>query len=321
MNDNYIYAKGAGGLNFYALTDHEWQILPDYEDKYFALADSHNKDSEFVCLKAFEHTSPVYGHRNIYFKGKAKVVDVVDENKVPMHPKKMMERLADCDFFSIPHHPSSASHPCNTELLYDEDVCIEVYSNWGSSEYWGDFPRGVSDRHDRFWVSDIFKTDKIMGIVSGADAHDGCPGNSQSPYPKHQHQFHFCGSGLTAVLCLGLTREEVYNALKNRRCYGTTGAPIILDISCNENVIGSVICGQKTPPVFMVKCKGTNSIKEIRVVKNGRIIYVYPCCGMWDVEFTYVDRDYDGTDANYYFRVVQVDMESAWSSPFFFRNG
>jgi len=321
MNDNYIYAKGPGGLNFYALTDHERQILPDYEGQYFSLADIHNKNGDFVCIKAFEHTSPIYGHRNIYFKDNAKVINVVDENNNPVHPGEMINMLKsdEYEFFSVPHHPSSSSHPCNTEILYDEDTCVEVYSTWGSSEYWGDFPRGVSDRHNCYWVSDIFKTGKIMGILASSDGHDGYPGGGQSPYPKHQHQFHFCGSGLTAALCESLTRDNIYEAIKNRRCYATTGAPIILDITCGNYIMGSVINNQMSPPAFDIACKGTNSLKEIRIVKNGKVIYVHSCCGVWDTAFSYTDRNYDGADANYYIRAVQSDMESAWSSPFFFR--
>ncbi|MCL2099484.1 MAG: DUF3604 domain-containing protein [Oscillospiraceae bacterium] len=317
MNDNYIYAKGAGGLHFYALTDHETQILPDYEDAYFALADTHNKNGEFVCIKAFEHTSLIYGHRNVYFKDEAKVINGLT---LPTHPHELIASLDGYEFFTVPHHTSSASHPFNTALLTEKDRCVEVYSVWGSSEYCGDFPRGVSDRHDCYWVSDILKEKNVVGILASADGHDGCPGNAQSPYPKHQHQFHFCGSGLTAVLCGTLTREAVYEALYNRRCYGTTGAPIILEFTCGDYIMGDEIFNQTTPPVFAVSCKGTNSIKEIRIVKNGSIHYIHPCCSIHDITFTYTDENYDGKDANYYVRVVQTDMESAWSSPIFFIN-
>ena len=319
MEENYRYAKGPGGLHFYALTDHEWQILPDYEDTYFGLADKHNVDGEFICLKAFEHTSPVFGHRNIYFKDRGKVISNVDENGVPMHPRKLMDMLSEYDFFSIPHHTSSASHPFNTDLIYDEDKCVEIYSTWGSSEYLGDFPRGVSDRHDCYWVSDIMKSSHLLGIVASSDGHDGCPGSGQSPFPYLPHLFHFCGSGMVAVLSESLTRDNIYDAIKNRMCYATTGPPIVLDVMCGKHHMGSVIRNQKEPPIFKVSCKGTNKIKEVRVVKNGEIIHVYPCCGKFSASFDYVDMAFDGSDATYYIRVVQEDYESAWSSPFFFR--
>ncbi len=34
-----------------------------------------------------------------------------------------------------------------------------------------------------------------FGFIASADAHDGHPGNAQSPLVKHHHQIHFLGSG------------------------------------------------------------------------------------------------------------------------------
>jgi hypothetical protein len=318
MEDNYRYAKGAGGLHFYALTDHERQIIPHYEKEYFELADQYNKDGEFVCIKAFEHTSLFYGHRNIYFKNDAKAVHWY-ENGNAVEPKELFRRLEGFECFSIPHHSSSASHPCNIELIEGKDVCCEVYSVWGSSEYWGDFPRGVSDRHDSLWVSNIFEKNLKLGIVASADGHDGHPGNAQSPYPKHPHQFHFCGSGLTAVLSDELSREKIYEAIKNRRCYGTTGAPIILDFKANGFEMGQIITKTNTKPQLFIRCEGTNSIVCIRIIKNGKIIHTEACNNLWKYEFSFTDENYGhGVKVNYYIRVLQVDMESAWSSPIFF---
>ena len=66
--DNYRYAKGPGGLDFYALTDHERQIPLDNPEKYLNLADKYNESGRFACLPAYEFTSQCYGHRNVYFK-------------------------------------------------------------------------------------------------------------------------------------------------------------------------------------------------------------------------------------------------------------
>ena len=318
MESNYEYAKGPGGLHFYALTDHEFQILPDYEKPYFELADRYNRDGEFVCLKAYEHTSPVYGHRNIYFKGdEAKVVAAYTGTYTT--PRELFEGLEGYEYISIPHHTSSASHPFNLDLIADRDVCCEVYSCWGSSEYGGDFPRGVSDRHGKLTVSHILARGLKLGLVAGSDGHDGHPGNAQSPLVKHPHLFHFCGSGLTAVLCDELTRENVYGAIENRRCYATTGVPIILDFRANGHVMGSVVKDCKQKPRLYVKCEGTYAIAEMRIVKNGKIIHSENCNNLTSYELEFTDEDFKaGDSANYYVRVVQADMESAWSSPVFF---
>ncbi|MCL2158849.1 MAG: DUF3604 domain-containing protein [Oscillospiraceae bacterium] len=325
--ENYRYAKGPGGLHFYALTDHESQILPDHEKPYFDLADKYNKEGEFVCFRAYEHTSPVYGHRNIYFKtDRAKVVAAyatdTEGNAIAgpaTAPHELFSRLEGMEYISIPHHPSSASHPFNIDLLTDKDVCCEVYSSWGSSEYVGDFPRGVSDRHQKLSVSEMLKRNFKLGIVAGSDGHDGHPGNAQSPLVKHPHLFHFCGSGLCAVLCDELTRENVYEAIKNRRCYATSGTPIVLNFRANGHEMGSQIQNCTKKPRLYAKCEGTYLLKEMRIVKNGKIIHAENCHELWEHEFEFVDESFEpGDKANYYIRVVQADMESAWSSPVFY---
>jgi len=158
--------------------------------------------------------------------------------------------------------------------------------------------------------------------LAGSDGHDGHPGDAQSPLVKHPHLFHFCGSGLTAVLCEELTRENIYEAIKNRRCYATTGPPIALDYNINGAVMGSVINSgknNKSKPRLYVKCGGTSALKELRVVKNGRIIHTENCAGLWEYETLFEDNNFiPGEKANYYIRIIQNDMESAWSSPVFF---
>jgi hypothetical protein len=158
-----------------------------------------------------------------------------------------------------------------------------------------------------------------IGLVAGSDGHDGHPGNAQSPLVKHPHLFHFCGSGLTAVLCEALTRENVYGAIKNRKCYATTGVPIILDFQAGGHDMGSIIKDCQKAPRLYVKCEGTYSIKEIRIVKNGKIIHVENCHNLWNYELEFTDSAFKAGDkANYYVRALQADMESAWSSPVFF---
>jgi hypothetical protein len=168
-------------------------------------------------------------------------------------------------------------------------------------------------------VSKILERNQKLGIVAGSDGHDGHPGNAQSPLVKHPHLFHFCGSGFTAVLCDELTRENVYEAIKNRRCYATTGVPIILDFRANGHDMGSEIKNCEGSPRLYVRCGGTYSIHEIRIVKNGRIIHTENCHNLWNYELEFTDNDFVAGDAaNYYVRVLQADMESAWSSPVFF---
>ncbi|HIJ56105.1 MAG TPA: DUF3604 domain-containing protein, partial [Deltaproteobacteria bacterium] len=58
--------------------------------------------------------------------------------------------------------------------------------------------------------------------------------------------------GLTCVLAEELTRESIFNALKNRRCYGTTGPRMALRFEANGHPMGSVV---ETPDTVQIRAK------------------------------------------------------------------
>jgi hypothetical protein len=327
--DNYGFARRAGGLDLYALTDHEWQVDPDRVGEYFDLADRHEEPGRFVCLPAYEHTSLLYGHRNIYFGDR--VGPLVNTNRtngeltfdpeLVVSPAELWDRLetAGAPFLSVPHHPSAASHPFAIEHLHPvHDRLLEVYSSWGSSEYLGDFPRGVSDRHRGLDVQAAIRRGHRAGLLASSDGHDGHPGDAQSPLVKHHHIFHFCGSGRAAVLAPELTRSAVFAALMARRCYATTGPPILLDVRLDGVPMGGVArrAASGRPPVLTVQCEGANGLAEIRILRNGHVAHTEPCHGTWSHRLEWADQaGRSEAGDSYYVRVVQVDRESAWSSP------
>lgn len=327
--ENYEYARGAGGLDFYTLTDHEWQVDPDNVEAYLGLADRYDDPGRFASIPGFEYTSLLYGHRNVYWRASGGAVfdSTKDWGRPTMDPAKACtnEELwhaleqTGVPFITVPHHPSSTSHPCSLHSVRPEyDRLIEVYSVWGSSEYYGDFPRGVSDRYRSLDVRDALRRGWRMGLIASADGHDGHPGNAQSPLVKHHHQFHHCGSGRAAVLAPELTRAAVWDALHDRRCYATTGTPIVLSFTLNGRPMGAELpalpAGAR--PALRVACTGTNRIDHVRIVKNSRVVETLPVHGEFSCELEWEDCNYDPAGANYYYvRVVQADRESAWSSP------
>ena len=326
--ENYDYARGPGGLDFYALTDHEYQVDPARAAEYLALADANQQPGRFVCLPAFEFTSLVYGHRNAYFRGPGgTVVNSNREGGPPtldparsVPPAELWERLQGCGvpFLTIPHHPSSTSHPCNLGLLDERfDRLLEVYSVWGSSEYYGDFPRGVSDRYRALDVRDALRRGYHVGLVAGADGHDGHPGDAQGPASKHPHQYHFCGSGRAVVLAQELSREAVFDALFARRCYATSGPPIVLDVRLNGALMGQCLSAARLGrPRLTVLCRGSSGLDHLRIVRNGQVVHTQFCHGEPTVTLEWEDPAVAAEGpVSYYVRVVQRDRESAWSSP------
>lgn len=327
--DNYHYAMGPGALDIYALTDHEWQITREGIKDYFTLADKFNHEGHFVTLPAYEHSNPLYGHRNVYFRdSKGTVIpahrDWKNEywnTKTVISPEELWQGLEKCgvEAITIPHHPSATSHPLTWDFYNPRfDRLAEIYSVWGSSEYYGDYPRGVSDRFRGLYVRDALNRGYRLGLICSSDGHDGHPGNAQSPLIKHHHTFHPLGSGWIGVLSEKLAREDIFEAMYARRCYGTTGVPIVLDFTVNGQVMGSELphFKQGEKPVLHIACHGSNGINHVRIIKNGHVVETIPCHGEWDCAIKWVDNNFDYTRPNYYYvRVVQVDYESAWSSP------
>ena len=327
--DNYAYAMGPGGMDFYSLTDHEWQIDPGKAGEYFDLADKHNRPGRFVCLPGYEFTSLLYGHRNVYFRDSGgRLVASTHPHGLPtrdpaaaVSPQHLWRELdaGGVDYITVPHHPNSTSHPCSWDFYNPRrDRLVEVYSSWGSSEYYGDQPRGVSDRYRTLTVRDALARGLRLGMIASSDGHDGHPGDAQSPLVKHHHIFHHLGSGLAAVLADELTRPAMFDALQQRRCYATTGTPIVFDFEVDARPMGSELSPMPAGgrPVIRVDCQGTNGIDHMRIVRNGQVAHTAWCHGEWDAQLEWEDPVPHGEGpTSYYIRVVQVDGESAWSSP------
>ena len=324
--ENYDYASGPAGIDFYCLSDHESQVPPDGIEDFFQLADRYDKTGVFATLRGYEFTSVAYGHRNIYFRGSGGTVinastiweKMCFDYTIASSVEDLWSALEACGepFISVPHHPSAAAHPFNWDLYNPKyERLVEVFSLWGSSEYHGDTPRGISDRHESLYVRDALKRGLRFGLIASSDGHDGQPGNGQRR-PGEAAGRH-AGSGWAAVLTDELRRDKIFDSLNDRRCYGTTGVPIILGFDIDGRVMGSELPAKNDgPPVLRVSCRGANGIDHIRIIKNGQFEHTRPCHGEWYSEFEWADDRYDPSyPAFYYVRVVQVDGESAWSSP------
>jgi len=325
--ENYNYALGPAGIDFYCLSDHEGQVAPDRIEEFFALADRYNTDGRFACLRGFEFTSLVYGHRNIYFRGAGGTIINAskDWNTLTFDPDRAttpaelwaaLEALNE-PFLSVPHHTSTTSHPFNWDMFNPRhERLAEVYSCWGSSMYYGDIPRGISDRYRNLDVRDALAHRCRVGFIASGDGHDGQPGNAQSPLSKHF--FRHGGSGWAAAICDNLTRENIFDALYARRCYATTGVPIGLSVQLNGAPMGSEMpaLARNVRPVLQISCNGCNGIDHLRIVKNGQVVCTHWAHGQWRAELEWSDEAYTpGEPCYYYVRAVQVDRESAWSSP------
>jgi hypothetical protein len=104
--------------------------------------------------------------------------------------------------------------------------------------------------------------------MCNSDGHKGRPG-AEGPGAG---QFGIA-NGLTCVLAERLTRDAIFTALKQRRCYGTTGARIDLDFAINGQPMGSVLdCGRSAAGVF-ASVRGTGPIESLELFQGRQVIH------------------------------------------------
>ncbi|MBI4720436.1 MAG: DUF3604 domain-containing protein, partial [Chitinivibrionia bacterium] len=160
-----------------------------------------------------------------------------------------------------------------------------------------------------------------FGVTADGDDHMGQPGGHISPginvgeASGDTSDFHYSRLGITAVYADTLTRGGIWEALRSRRTYGTTGVRIILAFSVNDAVMGEEIRAT-SPPRIRASVVGTDSIRSISIIRNGyeTVFEVNPGSSETAIDFTDANVN-SGETYSYYVRVAQNDDHLAWSSP------
>jgi hypothetical protein len=122
---------------------------------------------------------------------------------------------------------------------------------------------------------------------------------------------------LCAIWSADLTRQSLFDALKQRRCYGTTGARIVVRFAVDGQPMGSIIRPKGATVCVGVEVHGTDELQSVEIVTAGNVVR--------DLSLRRGDDRLSATidlpaveGGHYYLRIKQVDGERAWTSPVFF---
>jgi len=144
--------------------------------------------------------------------------------------------------------------------------------------------------------------------------------------------------GLTGVLAKNLTRNEIFNAIKDRRCIAVTNTNrMLIDFTINGETVGNgsevYVKNVYTQRTINVSIAGTAPIKNVTIVKNNRTFYYENEKGIdplnlsnYKVNFSIIDdepitgiawNDTQNTNGRdfYYVRVIQQNGWAAWMGP------
>ena len=244
--------------NDFQMTDEDWQRLNDTTRKF-------HEDGAFVVFPGYEWSSnsPAGGDRNVFYLEEGmpifrsshwQVPEVPETSLTPAHPApeffKQLHRIG-------PERVIAASHVggryADIRKYMDDAIAplVEVVSCWGVFEW-------------MLW--DAFDHGYIVGVMCNSDGHKGRPG-AEGPGAG---QFGIA-NGLTCVLSESLTRQSVFDALRSRRCYGTTGARIDLDFDAEGHAMGE--CFDASGDVTInASVRGTAPIEALELYEGKRLI-------------------------------------------------
>lgn len=317
MPEEYFeFAREEAVLDFAATADHsQYMSDEDWEHIMRATAE-YNRPGEMVTLLGYEYSlnaddRECYGDKNIYYPGdegpllRATDIDRTEYSDMRDHAPIWKDHGA----MMILHQ-----HAHGSGTFYDPDLVrlCEVYSIWGASESL-DATRPLMPARDRDFEghlgAHLLAKGWTLGFMAASDDHAGRPGKTDWLRTRRAYP-----GGLAAVWAPELTREAIWDALWNRRCYGTSGARIALQFEVDGEPMGSILEGEHPEPTIDVTVTGTEAITFVEVLRGRDIIYEHTGNGP-SVSFTFTDTEAPAEGAYYYVRVTQADAEMAWSSP------
>ena len=304
----YEHARDVAGLEFVAMTDTSPHKVANRE-----VTRRYHEPGRFVTLFATEWAdAETADHRNVYYRD-----DPGNTVAAAPHSIGLFDRLRGKDVLVIPHTPNidclvGWKHTDWSRHDPELQRLVEICQIRGDCEEEGPVGSGPRGGHGSS-VRSALARGLRLGFVGGSDTHRqtaGGPGHELHPLVESTgHGFW----GQTGVLAPELTREAIFDALRDRRCYATTGARILLWFEVDGQPMGSEL-PVLGPVAIRIRCHAEVSISELSVVKNGSVWQQFSPGGL-DCELD-LDDESPLPGVNYYYvRVTQADGHRAWSSP------
>jgi hypothetical protein len=201
----------------------DFQITGAFWRELNALTREFDAPGRFVCIPGYEWSAntAVGGDRNVHYRREgeaihrsshaqiADVADMVDESSDAHDARALFAKLAGKDCVVVAH---VGGRYADIKYAHDPmETAVEVHSAWGTFEW---------------LLRDAFEKNYRVGIVANSDGHKGRPG---ACYPGAS----FFGSygGLTCFLAERLDRDAIFECMRRRRHYATTGNRAFLSVT------------------------------------------------------------------------------------------
>jgi hypothetical protein len=225
----FRYARDRAFLDIVGHQGNDFQITDQFWQQLNGLTAAFDVPGRFVCVPGYEWSgnTGMGGDRNVFYRREGRPIHrssriLVEQGGTTSDShtaQDLFAALAREDAVVIAHVGGRYADIC---LAHDGRLerAVEVHSTWGTFEW---------------LLHDAFAQDYRVGVVCHSDDHKGRPGATR----PGASTFGAIG-GLTCYLMPQLSRDALFDALRRRRHYGTTGTRLFMDVHATfpEPVVG-----------------------------------------------------------------------------------
>ena len=216
----FLFGRDRAFLDLCSHQGNDFQMTGEFWDELNELTARLNEPGRFVTFPGYEWSAntALGGDRNVFYLNEgrpiyrsshAQIADLSDEENDGHTAHELFAHLKDENCVCWSH---CGGRYANITFAHDAklETAVEVHSSWGTFEW---------------LLHDAFDKNYRVGIVCNSDGHKGRVGAS---FPGAS--FFGAYGGLTCYLAPELTREAIFETMRRRHHYGTTGARLYLDV-------------------------------------------------------------------------------------------
>lgn len=314
VDEYFLRSRDVFRDDFAALTDHDLfvgqRVLNSQYEEHKRAVEQHHEDGRFVTLYAQEWTTGRpprgWGHINLY--GTTPDHPLMDHSDPRWDTQaKLMAACRQHGMIAAPHHIGWTGHQWEE---HDPEVVrfLEICSVHGVFEKMGNEPIPHRGGIAGMFVQDGLAMGKKFGLAGGSDQH-GLIWHHRICWKRNAYR-----GGLVGVLAPELTREAIFDALRHRRTFATTGVKMRMGFKVNGALMGSEITCEG-PPVLEADLIAMQDIRWVDVVRGNEDVLRYGGESLHTF-FSFTDEGCPvGRETWYYLRVIFESGDMAWSSP------
>lgn len=294
-DDHYRYSRDICRYDFLGISDHAAHTSDYNWWRLEKLADLYYTPGDFTTLFGVEWNCPGDGHKNVMSPRRDLPLLAVTGQAPSAEALWAALDKWGGPAITIPHSSSLPGQSCDWSKHNDKyQRLVEIFQACRGSFEGEGAPRLFSQATlKKQHVQNALAMKYRLGIICSND--------------------HGYGASYACVYAKENTREAIFDALYDRRTYGSTTYGVIVDFNVNGVMMGrDVKRGDGVVATGYVR--GADKLDKVQILKDNEVIKEWQPDG---TEFKVDWKDPSPGDGIhwYYLRVIQENDEMAWSSP------